>query len=72
MVGVGATGTVELASSVGGVVVAVTGGDTVVRQFRDIINYYKKASQGKIKDPKVKKIFDMLNSNINLVDNPEQ
>lgn len=42
------------------------------RQFRDIINYYKKASQGKIKDPKVKKIFDMLNSNINLVDNPEQ
>ena len=38
------------------------------RQFREIINYYKKATQGKIKDPKVKKIFDMLNSNINIVE----
>ena len=33
------------------------------RQFRRIINYYRKATQGKIKDPKIKKVFDMLNEN---------
>jgi hypothetical protein len=35
------------------------------RQFRTIINYYRKATQGKIKDPKIKKVFDMLNDNFN-------
>jgi hypothetical protein len=35
------------------------------QQFRKIINYFRKATQGKIKDPKIKKIFDMLNSNFN-------
>lgn len=37
------------------------------RQFRTIINYYRKSTQGKIKDPKVKKIFDMLNANFNMM-----
>ena len=37
------------------------------RQFRDIINYYKKVTQGKIKDPKIQKIFDMLSTNMNII-----
>lgn len=36
-------------------------------QFRTIINHYRKSTQGKIKDPKVKKIFDMLNANFNMM-----
>jgi hypothetical protein len=32
------------------------------RQFGQIINYYKKATHGKIKDPKIKEIFNLLNS----------
>lgn len=32
-----------------------------VMQFRKIINHYRKATQGKIKDPRVKKIFAALN-----------
>jgi hypothetical protein len=38
------------------------------RQFRTIINYYRKATQGKIKDPKIKKVFDMLNDNFNAME----
>jgi hypothetical protein len=41
-----------------------SGGDAqTTRQFRKIISYYQKATQGKIKDPKIKKVFDMLNAN---------
>lgn len=35
------------------------------RQFRKIINFYREKTQGKIKDPKLKAVFDALNSNIN-------
>jgi hypothetical protein len=38
------------------------------RQFRKIIEYYRKATQGKIQDPRVKKIFEMLNSNFNAME----
>lgn len=38
------------------------------RQFRKIIDYYRKATHGKIKDPKIKKVFDMLNSNFNMME----
>ena len=42
------------------------------RQFRKIINYYRKATQGKIKDPKMKKIFDMLSANFNAMEQQEE
>lgn len=38
------------------------------RQFRKIINYYRKATQGKIKDPKINKIFNMLNANFDEIE----
>lgn len=38
------------------------------RQFRQIINYYQRATAGKIKDPKIKQVFDMLNSNFNAME----
>ena len=38
------------------------------RQFRKIINYYRKATQGKIKDPKINKIFNMLNTNFDEIE----
>lgn len=45
------------------------GGDAqTTRQFRKIINYYQKATQGKIKDPKIKKVFDMLNANFSVME----
>ena len=45
------------------------GGDAqTTRQFRTIINYYQKATQGKIKDPKIKKVFDMLNANFSVME----
>jgi len=45
------------------------GGDAqTTRQFRKIINYYQKATQGKIKDPKIKKVFDMLNANFSAME----
>jgi hypothetical protein len=37
-------------------------------QFRKIIAYYQKATQGKIKDPKIKKVFDMLTSNFKIME----
>lgn len=49
--------------------VSNTGGADVqtAMQFKKIIDYYRKATQGKIKDPKIKKVFDMLNDNINMM-----
>lgn len=45
------------------------GGDAqTTRQFRKIINYYQKATQGKINDPKIKKVFDMLNTNFSVME----
>jgi hypothetical protein len=38
------------------------------RQFRTIIDYYRKATQGKIKDPKIKKVFEMLNANFSAME----
>lgn len=38
------------------------------QQFRKIINYYQKATQGKIKDPNIKKVFDMLNDNFSAME----
>lgn len=51
--------------------VSKTGGADaeLARQFRTIINYYRKATAGKIKDPKIKKIFDLLNKNLNVMEN---
>jgi len=40
-------------------------------QFKKIVAYYRKATQGKIKDPKLKKIFDMLQSNFDVMDNAD-
>ena len=45
------------------------GGDAqTTRQFRKIINYYQKATQGKINDPKIKKVFDMLSANFSAME----
>jgi hypothetical protein len=38
------------------------------RQFRDIIAFYKKNMQSRIKDPKVKKIFSMVGSNLDILE----
>ena len=35
----------------------------LTRQFRKIISFYSKASGGEIKDPKIKKLLDMLQEN---------
>jgi hypothetical protein len=50
--------------------VSNTGGADMqtTRQFRKIIDYYRRATQGKIKDPKIKKVFDMLNSNFSAME----
>lgn len=41
----------------------------LMRQFRSIINFYKSKTQAKIKDPKVKKLFESLNEKMNMFDN---
>lgn len=41
---------------------------SLMRQFRTIINFYKKQSSGKIKDPKVKKLFESLNSRMDILE----
>jgi hypothetical protein len=41
---------------------------SLMREFRTIINFYKKQSAGKIKDPKVKKLFDSLNSRMDMLE----
>jgi hypothetical protein len=38
------------------------------RQFRVIIGHYKKLTQGKINDPKIKALFDMLNGSFDDID----
>lgn len=38
------------------------------QQFRKIIEYYRKATHGKIKDPNIKKVFDMLNDNFSMME----
>lgn len=40
----------------------------LMRQFRQIINFYKSKTQSRIKDPKVKKLFDTLNEKMNMFD----
>ena len=40
----------------------------LMREFRTIINFYKKQSAGKIKDPKIKKLFDSLNSRMDMLE----
>jgi hypothetical protein len=46
-------------------------GDTdlqTARQFKQIINYYRKATAGKITDPKAKKLFDTLGANFDAME----
>jgi len=40
----------------------------VTRQFRQIIGFYKKRMQGQIKDPKIKRIFDLVGANLNVLE----
>lgn len=40
----------------------------LVTQFRQIVNYYRKTTQGKIKDPAIRKKFEMLSSRFNALD----
>jgi hypothetical protein len=40
----------------------------LVYQFRQIVQYYKKATQGKIKDPEIKKKFDLLSNRFSMLD----
>lgn len=40
----------------------------LVYQFRKIVQYYKKATHGKIKDPAIKKKFDLLSSRFSMLD----
>lgn len=38
-------------------------------QFRKIIAYYQKKTNGTIKDPRIKKVFDLLSSNLGILEN---
>ena len=38
-------------------------------QFRKIISFYQKQTQGKIKDPRIKKVFELLGSNMKILEN---
>lgn len=40
----------------------------VTRQFRQIIGFYKKRMQGQISDPKIKRIFDLVGANLNVLE----
>lgn len=40
----------------------------VTRQFRQIIGFYKKRMQGQIQDPKIKRIFDLVGANLNVLE----
>jgi hypothetical protein len=40
----------------------------LVYQFRKIVQYYKKSTQGKISDPAIKKKFDLLSSRFSMLD----
>jgi hypothetical protein len=37
-------------------------------QFRKIIAFYQKRTQGKIKDPRIKKVFDLLGANMKILE----
>ncbi len=39
----------------------------LARQFKKIVMFYQKKSQGKIKDPRVNQLFDMLNKNFDML-----
>ena len=39
----------------------------LARQFKKIVMFYKKQSQGKIKDPRLTQIFEMLNKNFEML-----
>lgn len=41
----------------------------VTFQFRKIMSFYQKHTQGKIKDPRVKKVFELLSSNMSILEN---
>jgi hypothetical protein len=40
----------------------------VTRQFKQIIGFYKKKMAGQIKDPKIKRIFDLVGANLNILE----
>lgn len=40
----------------------------VTQQFKKIIAFYRKRMQGQIKDPKIKRIFDLVGKNINILE----
>jgi hypothetical protein len=40
----------------------------LVYQFRQIVSYYKKATQGKIKDPAIKEKFELLSKRFSMLD----
>lgn len=39
----------------------------LARQFKRIVMFYQKKSQGKIKDPRINQLFDMLNKNFDML-----
>jgi hypothetical protein len=39
----------------------------LARQFKKIVMFYQKKSQGKIKDPKINQLFEMLNKNFDML-----
>lgn len=39
----------------------------LARQFKRIVMFYQKKSQGKIKDPRIKQLFEMLNKNFDML-----
>lgn len=40
----------------------------VTQQFKQIIAFYKKRMQGQIKDPKIKRIFDLVGANLDVLE----
>ena len=39
----------------------------LARQFKRIVMFYQKKSQGKIKDPRINQLFEMLNKNFDML-----
>jgi hypothetical protein len=44
----------------------------LARQFKKIVMFYQKKSQGKIKDPRVNQLFEMLNKNFEILNVKEK
>ena len=44
----------------------------LARQFKKIVMFYQKKSQGKIKDPRVNQLFEMLNKNFDMLNIKEK